>query len=352
MKPIVLKQHSIGEGLAPFVIAELSGNHNQSIDRALQIVDAAAKAGAQGVKLQTYTADTMTIDCQQADFVVSGTSEQWQDRTLYDLYNEAHTPWEWHQAIFERCYELGMTPFSTPFDETAVDFLESLNMEIYKIASFEMTDIPLLRKVASTGKPIIMSTGMASQEEIELAVTTLRKANCEQFVLLKCTSAYPARYEDANAQTIPYLAKKYGCLSGLSDHTMGAAVPVTATALGATVIEKHLTLERDDGGVDSHFSMEPLEFKQMVELVQQSYAALGSVQTQPSTAELACRNYRRSIYAVKDIAEGEVFTHENLRIIRPGFGLAPNELDNVLGKTASQPLVRGTALQLKMLQQP
>jgi pseudaminic acid synthase len=349
MKSIKLKQHTIGNGMRPFVIAELSGNHNQSIERALQIVDAAAKAGADAVKLQTYTADTMTINCQHPDFVVSGTSEQWQDRTLYDLYDEAHTPWDWHKAIFERCYELGMTPFSTPFDETAVDFLESLNMEIYKIASFEMTDIPLLRKVASTGKPIIMSTGMASEQEIELAVSTLKSAHCEQLVLLKCTSAYPARFEDANAKTIPYLANKYACLSGLSDHTLGAAVPVTATALGASVIEKHLTLNRDDGGVDSHFSMQPDEFKQMVDLVHQSFAALGQVQTQASSAELACRNYRRSIYVVKDIAADECLTTNNIRIIRPGFGLAPSAFENVLGKPVNKLLLRGTALQLNML---
>jgi N-acetylneuraminate synthase len=349
MKFIKLKQHTIGNGKRPFVIAELSGNHNQSIERAIQIVEAAAKAGADAVKLQTYTADTMTIDCNQPDFVVSGTSEQWQDRTLYDLYGEAHTPWDWHKAIFERCYELGMTPFSTPFDETAVDFLESLNMEIYKIASFEMTDIPLLRKVAKTGKPIIMSTGMASEREIELAVSTLRSENCEQLVLLKCTSAYPARFEDSNAKTIPYLANKYACLSGLSDHSLGAAVPVTATALGATVIEKHLTLSRDDGGVDSHFSMQPNEFKQMVELVHQSFAALGEIQIQPSDAELACRNYRRSIYVVKDIAADEVLTADNIRIIRPGFGLAPSAFEKVLGKQANQPLLRGTALQSGML---
>lgn len=349
MKSIKLKQHTIGNGKRPFVIAELSGNHNQSIERAIQIVEAAAKAGADAVKLQTYTADTMTIDCNQPDFVVSGTSEQWQDRTLYDLYDEAHTPWDWHKAIFERCYELGMTPFSTPFDETAVDFLESLNMEIYKIASFEMTDIPLLRKVANTGKPIIMSTGMASEREIELAVSTLRSENCEQLVLLKCTSAYPARFEDSNAKTIPYLANKYACFSGLSDHSLGAAVPVTATALGATVIEKHLTLNRDDGGVDSHFSMQPNEFEQMVELVHQSFAALGDVQIQPSHAELACRNYRRSIYVVKDIAADEFLTADNIRIIRPGFGLAPSTFEKVLGKQANQPLLRGTALQSGML---
>lgn len=350
MHPIKLELHSIGNALRPFVIAELSGNHNQSLERALQIVEAAAQAGADGVKLQTYTADTMTIDCQKADFVVSGTGEQWQDRTLYALYDEAHTPWEWHKPIFDRCYELGMTPFSTPFDESAVDFLESLNMEIYKVASFEMTDIPLLKKIASTAKPVIMSTGMASETEIELAVSTLKSAGCNELVLLKCTSAYPAEYHDANTRTIPYLAQKYACFSGLSDHTLGAAVPVTATALGAVVIEKHLTLNREDGGVDSHFSMEPEEFAQLVRMVKQSYESLGQVQIEPSEAELACRNYRRSVYVVKDMNAGDVFTKENIRVIRPGFGLPPSAYEDILGKQAKLALTRGTSLQPTMVE--
>ncbi|WP_395344868.1 pseudaminic acid synthase [Ningiella sp. W23] len=344
MRPIALSKHTIEAGKRPFVIAELSGNHNRSLERALQLVEQAAKAGADGVKLQTYTADTMTIDCNLADFVVSGTGEQWQDRTLYDLYDEAHTPWDWHEPIFKRCYELGMTPFSTPFDESAVDFLEGLNMEIYKVASFEMTDIPLLRKVAGTRKPVIMSTGMASEDEIELAVQTLRENGCEQLVLLKCTSAYPARFEDANAKTIEYLANRYTCLAGLSDHTMGPAVPVTATALGAVVIEKHLTLSRAEGGVDSHFSMEPHEFQQMVALVKQSHSALGRVQTSPSDAELACRNYRRSIYITQDMKAGDTLSPENTRVIRPGFGLPPSAYDDILGQQVTQDCARGTAL--------
>lgn len=349
MSDIKLQHFTIATGNRPFVIAELSGNHNHSLDRALAIVEAAAQAGADGVKLQTYTADTMTIECDEADFVVSGTGQEWQDRTLYDLYQEAHTPWEWHKPIFERCYELGMVPFSTPFDETAVDFLERLAVEIYKIASFEMTDIPLLKKVASTGKPVIMSTGMASSEEIELAVSTLRNAGCSQIVLLKCTSAYPARYEDANLHTIAHLASQYNCLSGLSDHTMGPACPVTATALGATVIEKHLTLDRADGGVDSHFSMEPAEFAQMTDLVKQAHCSLGTVQTQPTDAEMACRNYRRSVYITVNIKAGDIISHENARIIRPGFGMPPNDFQYALGKTAKYDLKRGTALHLDML---
>ncbi len=344
LNDIQLSSAIIGQHHKPFVIAELSGNHNQSLEKALAIVEAAAKAGASALKLQTYTADTMTIDCRGSDFVVKGTGDAWQDKTLYSLYDEAHTPWEWHKPIFERSYELGMIPFSSPFDETAVDFLESLEMEIYKIASFEMTDVMLLKKVASTNKPVIMSTGMASESEIELAVNTLRKNGCEKLVLLKCTSAYPAEYKDANLTTIPYLSSKYQALAGLSDHTMGAAVPVAATALGARVIEKHLTLNRKEGGVDSHFSMEPDEFATMVTQVNQAFESLGEIQTSPSDAELACRQYRRSVYVVSDIAQGEVLTTENIRIIRPGFGAPPHHFEKLLGKTVNTPIKRGTAM--------
>lgn len=333
---------------APFVIAELSGNHQQSLDRALALVDAAARAGADAIKLQTYTADTMTLDCDLPDFVVTGTAQQWENRTLYDLYDEAHTPWEWHSAIFERCYALGMIPFSTPFDASAVDFLESLDMAIYKVASFEMTDIPLLRRIAQTGKPVIMSTGMGCIDEIQLAVDTLRKHGCQQLVLLQCTSAYPAQFSDANLHTIPHLAQRFNCLSGLSDHTIGPAAPICSIALGGVVIEKHFTLSRADGGVDSHFSMEPDEFAQMVELVNQAHQALGKVKTTPSEGELACRQYRRSLYVAKPIAKGEQFTTENIRVIRPGFGLAPQYYDDVIGQVATQTLTRGTALQANM----
>lgn len=349
MTAIQIDQFSIGPGHRPFVIAELSGNHNHSIERALLIVEEAAKAGADGLKLQTYTADTMTLNCNNPDFIVKGTGQKWQDRTLYDLYDEAHTPWDWHKPIFDKARELGMLPFSTPFDETAVDFLESLDVQIYKIASFELTDIPLLKKVASTNKPVIISTGMASEPEIHSAVKTLKEHGCEQFVLLKCTSAYPAKYEDANLLTIPYLAKTYQCQSGLSDHTMGSAAPITATALGATVIEKHLTLDRLDGGVDSHFSMEPNEFKEMVDLVKQSFSALGGIQTQPSEAEIACRNYRRSIYISKDIKAGTILNTNNVRVIRPGFGLPPEALEAVIGKSVNQDIAEGTALVKNML---
>lgn len=340
---IHLSNAIIGMDHSPFVIAELSGNHNQSLDKAMAIVEAAAKAGANALKLQTYTADTMTIDCDNSDFVVKGTGEAWQDKTLYELYDEAHTPWEWHKPIFDRAYALGMIPLSSPFDETAVDFLASLDMEIYKIASFEMTDVGLLKKVASTGKPVIISTGMANEEEIALAVATLRNNGCEQIVLLKCTSAYPAQYADANISTIPYLSIKYNVLAGLSDHTMGAAVPVAATALGACVIEKHLTLNRDEGGVDSHFSMEPHEFANMVTQVKQAAKAVGTIQTVPSEAELACRQYRRSVYVVEDIQAGEVLNTQNLRVIRPGFGAPPHCFATLLGKTVNSPIKRGTA---------
>ncbi len=349
LKPIELSTFTISETSAPFVVAELSGNHNNSLELALQLVDAAADAGADGLKLQTYTADTMTIDSREPDFLVTGTGEKWEQRSLYDLYAEASTPWEWHQTIFDKCKARGMVPFSTPFDETSVDFLESLSTEIYKIASFELTDIPLLKKVASTGKPMIMSTGMATEHEIEQAIATVRAAGNAQFVLLKCTSAYPAKFEDANLRTIPYMREKYQCFSGLSDHTIGSSSPVAATALGATVIEKHLKLDGQEG-VDSHFSMTPNEFGQMVQMVKSSFAALGGIQTAPSSGEQASRNYRRSIYIVKDIQEGEALTPENIRVIRPGFGIAPEHYETVLGKKANVAIKRGTALTLSLIE--
>ena len=343
LKPIELSNYTISDKDAPFIVAELSGNHNNSIDVALRLVEEAAKAGADAFKLQTYTADTMTIDSNEPDFLVTGTGEKWEKRTLYDLYSEASTPWEWHKPIYDKCKDHGMIPFSTPFDETAVDFLESLDNEIYKIASFELTDIPLIKKVASTQKLIIISTGMATEKEIEAAMSTVREQGNDKVVLLKCTSAYPAQYEDANLKTLPYMREKHHCFTGLSDHTLGAASPVAATALGARVIEKHLCLDGHEG-VDSHFSMKPSEFKQMVDLVKNGFEALGTVQKAPSDGEKASRNYRRSIYVVKDIKEGELLTRENIRIIRPGFGLSPEHYEAVLGKKSRIPLKRGTAL--------
>ena len=350
-REIELSQFTISENSPPFIVAELSGNHNNSLSVALELVDQAAEAGANGFKLQTYTADTMTIECSESDFLVKGTGKEWEERTLYDLYNEASTPWDWHLPIYERCKEKGMIPFSTPFDETAVEFLETLDNEIYKIASFELTDIPLLKKVARTQKPIILSTGMASETEIEKAVSTIRNEGNNNFVLLKCTSAYPARYEDANLQTIPYMREKYGCHIGLSDHTLGLACPVIATAFGARVIEKHLKLEGQQG-VDSHFSITPNEFKKMVNTVKQGHAAIGKIQTSPSNGEKASRNYRRSIYVTKDIKAGEIFTSHNIRVIRPGFGLAPEYYESVLGKPSKSDIKRGMALSLTDVESP
>lgn len=350
MQPITINDVRIGPGERPFIIAELSGNHNQSLARALSIVDAAAAAGADALKLQTYTADTMTLDCDLPDFVVKGTGAAWQDRTLYELYDEAHTPWEWHREIFARCHHHGIVPFSTPFDESAVSFLANLDMPLYKIASFEITDLALIKCIAQTGKPVIMSTGMATADEISCAVDTLKNNGCEQYVLLQCTSAYPAQLSDANLSTIPYLAKQYSCFSGLSDHTLGAIAPVCATALGAHVIEKHFTLDRQDGGVDSHFSLEPDEFAHMVTQVKQAFASIGQVKHTPSQAELPCRNYRRSIYVCTDIQVGETITHENVRIVRPGFGLSPEHIDDVIGRRVKQSISRGSALQWELLE--
>ena len=343
LKPIELSNYTICDKSSPFVVAELSGNHNNSLDLAMRLVEEAADAGANAFKLQTYTADTMTIDCHEPDFLIAGTGEKWDKRSLFDLYSEASTPWEWHQPLYDRCKELGMIPFSTPFDETAVDFLESLDNEIYKIASFELTDIPLLKKVAATQKLIIMSTGMATEQEIEAAISTVRNYGNSPIVLLKCTSAYPAKFEDANLTTIPYMREKYKCFTGLSDHTLGSTSPVAATALGARIIEKHLCLDGQEG-VDSHFSMRPSEFKQMVEMVKNGFEALGGIQKGPSEGEKASRNYRRSIYVVKDIQIGDELTKDNIRVIRPGFGLAPEHYESVLGKKSSVAIKRGTAL--------
>lgn len=325
----------------PFIIAEMSGNHNQSLDRALQIVDAAAEAGVDAVKLQTYTADTMTIDSDRPEFIIDDPKSLWYGRKLYDLYKEAHTPWEWHKDIFDRCRQKGIIGFSTPFDATAVDFLESLGNPIYKIASFEIVDIPLIKKAASTGKPLIMSTGMASVEEIQEAADAARGAGCKDITLLKCTSTYPASPENSNILTIPDMKNKFGCNVGLSDHTVGTGVAVAAVALGATVIEKHFTLSRADGGVDSAFSMEPAEMKRLVEDCRNASLSLGSVKYGPTEAEKPSLKLRRSLYAVKDIKKGETFTEENIRSIRPGYGLNPKYYSQIIGKRASKEIRRG-----------
>ncbi|MBV5262232.1 pseudaminic acid synthase [Synechococcus moorigangaii CMS01] len=328
----------------PFIVAEMSGNHNQSLDRALEIVEAAAKSGVHALKLQTYTADTMTLDLDEGEFFINDPKSLWQGHSLYKLYQQAYTPWEWHEPIFKRCQELGIIGFSTPFDETAVDFLESLDVPCYKIASFENTDLPLIRKVASTGKPIIISTGMASIAELDETVRTAREAGCQDLILLKCTSTYPASPENTNLLTIPHLRELFDVQVGLSDHTLGIGVAVASVALGATFIEKHFTLSRADGGVDAAFSMEPHEMKQLVEETERAWQALGQVRYGATVAEQKSLVFRRSLYVAENIKAGEILTPQNIRRIRPGYGLAPKYYDLVLGKTAKQDLAKGTPL--------
>ncbi|GAB4276482.1 MAG: pseudaminic acid synthase [Coriobacteriia bacterium] len=326
----------------PLIVAEMSGNHNQSLERALEIVDAAAASGAHAVKLQTYTPDTMTLDCRGDDFVISDESSPWYGRRLYELYEEAHTPWEWHGALFERARQHDMLCFSTPFDSTAVDFLEQFNPPCYKIASFENVDIPLIRKVASTGRPIIMSTGMASLEELEHAVAAARDAGCKKLVLLKCTSSYPATPEGSNLLTIPDLRERFDCEVGLSDHSLGFGVSVAAVALGATVIERHFTLRRADGGVDAAFSLEPEEMRVLVDETQKAWQALGEVYYGPTEQEKSSMRFRRSLYVAEDMKAGEVFTKDNLRCVRPGYGLPPRHYDELLGKRVTRDVCKGT----------
>jgi pseudaminic acid synthase len=339
-----IAERPIGRRHAPFVIAEMSGNHNQSLERALEIVEAAAASGAHGLKLQTYTADTMTLPVSTGEFFIDDERSLWNGHCLHDLYQVAQTPWEWHAPIIERANALGMIAFSTPFDDTAVDFLEGLDTPCYKIASFENADLPLIRKVAATGKPVIMSTGMASIAELDEAVRTLREGGCNDIVLLKCTSTYPASPENSNLHTIPHLRDLFGCEVGLSDHTHGIGVGVAAVALGATVIEKHFTLSRADGGVDSAFSMEPAEMAALVAETERAWKALGGVQYGPTEAEKPSMRFRRSLYIAQDVKAGDVLTRDNLRIIRPGLGLAPKYFDTLLGRRVNQDLSMGTAM--------
>jgi N-acetylneuraminate synthase len=342
-------QYLVGANQRPFVIAEMSGNHNQSLDRALAIVDAAAKAGAHGLKIQTYTADTMTLDISSGEFAITDADSLWHGNTLYKLYQQAYTPWEWHAPIFERCREHGMVGFSTPFDESAVDFLESLDVPLYKIASFENTDLPLIRKVAATGKPIIMSTGMATAAELDQSVRAARAAGAKDLVLLKCTSTYPATPENTNVSTIPHMRELFGCQVGLSDHTMGVGVSVAAVAFGATVIEKHFTLSRADGGVDSAFSLEPDEMASLVQETGRAQQSLGHVSYGPTSAEKASLKFRRSLYIVEDMRAGETLTEKNLRRIRPGLGLAPVHYEEVLGRKIRRDAPKGTPLSWDLL---
>ena len=341
---IEISGRKIGQGHSPFIIAEMSGNHNQSLDRALEIVEAAAKSGAHALKIQTYTPDTMTIDLNEREFHISDPKSLWAGKSLYHLYGEAYTPWEWHKPIFDRAAKLGLIPFSTPFDDTAVDFLENLDVPCYKIASFENTDLPLIRRVAATGKPLILSTGMATVAELDETVRAARGAGCKNLILLKCTSTYPATPKNTNILTIPHLRELFGCEVGLSDHTMGVGVSVAGVALGATVIEKHFTLSRADGGVDSTFSLEPAEMAQLVVETERAWQALGQVTYGPTEAEKKSLQYRRSLYVVQDLKAGDVLTRENVRAIRPGLGLPTKYLEQVLGKAVKQDVKRGTAL--------
>ena len=348
-KDINIANRKIGSNHPPFIIAEMSGNHNQSLDRALAIVEAAAKAGAHALKLQTYTADTMTLDIAEREFFIDDSDSLWNGKSLYELYKEAYTPWEWHKPIFDRCRELGLIYLSTPFDETAVDLLEELNVPCYKIASFENTDIPLIRKAAGTGKPMIISTGMATIAELDETVCTARKAGCRDLILLKCTSAYPATPENTNILTIPHIAKLFNCQVGLSDHTMGIGAAVASVALGVTMIEKHFTLSRADGGVDSAFSMEPDEMRTLVAETERAWQALGKISYGPTEKEQKSLIFRRSLYIVKDMKEGDILTKENLRAIRPGLGLPPKYYDTLLGKRVNKDVQRGTALSWELL---
>ena len=335
-------EREVGRGARPYLIAEMSGNHNQSIDRAFEIVDAAAAAGADAVKLQTYTADTMTLDVRAPGFVIEDPDSLWAGRQLYELYEEAHTPWDWHKPIMERAASHGMHCFSTPFDDTAVDFLEECGVPAYKIASFEVTDIPLIEKVARTGKPMIISTGMATMGEIDEAIRAARGQGNDQIVILKCTSTYPATPQNTNIVTIPAMRESFGVEVGLSDHTMGCGVSVASVAMGAVLIEKHFTLARADGGVDSAFSLEPDEFKMLRVETERAWQSIGKVTFGGTKAEEKSRAYRRSLYVSRDIAAGEPLTADNMRIVRPGFGLPPKFYDQMLGKRVTRAVTPGT----------
>jgi pseudaminic acid synthase len=332
----------IGRHAKPFIIAEMSGNHNQSLDRALALVDAAADSGAHGLKIQTFTPETMTLDLSKDNFTITDPKSLWHGQTLYKLYKEAMTPWEWHSPIFDRARSRGMVPFSTPFDASAVDFLESLDSPCYKIASFENTDIPLIRRAAATGKPLIISAGMATISELDEAVRAAREAGCRDLVLLKCTSTYPALPIDSNILTIPHLREIFGCEVGLSDHTMGLGVAVGSVALGAVVIEKHFTLARADGGIDSAFSMEPAEMRALVTETERVWQSLGRVIFGTTANEKQSLKFRRSLYVTRDMKLGETFDTANLRAIRPGGGLPPKFIDQFLGRRVNRDVACGT----------
>ena len=339
---IEIAGRKIGPQHPPYIIAELSANHNGDINRAFRIMEEAKKAGADAIKLQTYTHETITIDCDSDEFQIHG--GLWDGQTLYQLYKSAHMPWDWHKPLFDKARELDITIFSSPFDFSAIDLLEELNVPAYKIASFELVDLPLIARAAATGKPLILSTGMANEEEIEEAIATARGNGCTELIVLHCVSGYPAPADQYNLRTIPDMQERFGVLSGLSDHTIDNATAVASVAMGACLIEKHFTLDRNGGGADDSFSLEPPELEQLCNDAETAWQALGKVNYQRTEAEKGNIQFRRSLYVVKDIKQGEVFSAENIRSIRPGFGLPPKEFDQILGKQASKNIPRGTPL--------
>jgi len=344
MQTIAINNTKIGDGCKPFIVAELSGNHQQNFSLAEKMIEAAAQAGAHAIKLQTYTAETMTLDLQDKDFVIREENSLWKGESLFELYKKAYTPWEWHKPLFDKAKSLGLCAFSSPFDISAVDFLETLDVPCYKIASFENNDLPLIKKVAETGKPIIVSTGMASQDEISELITTIKNSGNEQIVLLKCTSNYPANASDSNLKTIKHMRHTYDCLTGLSDHSEGTSISLAGVALGACLVEKHFVLDRQAGGVDAAFSLEPGELHNLVVESEKVHNAIGKVHYGGSENEQQSKKYRRSIYCCKDIEKNNAITDDNIRIIRPGYGLSPKYFEQILGKTASQKITKGTAL--------
>jgi pseudaminic acid synthase len=347
---IKISDREIGLKVRPYLIAEMSGNHNRSLETAFAIIDAAADAGADAIKLQTYTADTMTLNLRTPGFVIEDTNSLWAGRQLYDLYDEAHTPWKWHAALIDRAASKGIQCFSSPFDDSAVDFLESLDVPAYKIASFENTDLPLIRRVARTGKPVIISAGMATLSEIAESVDAARGAGCDKIILLKCTSTYPATPADTNIRTIAHMRQTFGCEVGLSDHTMGCGVAIASLAFGATVVEKHFTLNRADGGVDSAFSLEPHEFAMLRLEIDRAWQSLGEVTYGGTIAEDKSRMFRRTLYIAREMKAGDVFTADNLRIVRPGFGLPPKYFEVILGKHIKQDVPAGTPMSWELLE--
>jgi pseudaminic acid synthase len=344
-----IENFEINQGSPVFIIAELSANHNGSIDTAIETIKAAKRAGADAIKLQTYTADTITIDSKKSDFILKSGSI-WDGKYFYDLYKEAYTPWEWHEQLFRVAKDVGLISFSSPFDPTAVEFLEKLKVPAYKIASFEITDIPLIELVASKGKPVIISTGIATTEDIELALDACRRMGNNDIALLKCTSSYPAPIEEANMCMVKDLAERYQVISGLSDHTMGATVPIVATAFGAKIIEKHFILDRSIGGPDASFSMNEKEFTEMVKVVREAEKAIGVVDYHLTEKQKKGRDFSRSLYVVENVKKGEVFSRDNVRSIRPGFGMHPKEYKNILGKSASCDIEKGTALKKELME--